>query len=460
MKNINTINDLLFKLANLYMEESLFFDAIFCYKKIIKSLNKNSSQILFLNNLIATCYLLSKDYKTANDYIDQILSIDSLHKQSISTKADILFSQKNYKQANKYLYKLINIEENPDTLKKIGEIHYYLKQYDKSIYYYNKAEPNSYFSSFPILATKDFLTGFKLYQERLKSNSICRQTGLPLRQNIDLPNWDGLSNCNKLLVVYEQGIGDNIMYFRFLIELAQKFPNMEIVYFCKKIVSHFLISDCKNLLITHNTSDFVISSFDYKCFIMSIPFFLKIDKITPNLLEYVYQDAIKFDYWGNLLQKIKINKKPLIGFFYKGLLISEIEKNIPVTKLLSLFDLDANFICLHKKEEIIQDLTYFQEKKNMHTYSIDINEEKPFIDSIAILKNVDLLITIDSAIVHLAGVLNVPSILLLGKVSDWRWFDNNDKIWYNSVDILHNKNENIYDNIPLLIKKIKNKFTI
>ena len=96
----------------------------------------------------------------------------------------------------------------------------------------------------------------------------------------------------------------------------------------------------------------------------------------------------------------------------------------------------------------------------MHTYSIDINEEKPFIDSIAILKNVDLLITIDSAIVHLAGVLNVPSILLLGKVSDWRWFDNNEKIWYNSVDILHNKNENIYDNIPLLIKKIKNKFTI
>ena len=91
---------------------------------------------------------------------------------------------------------------------------------------------------------------------------------------------------------------------------------------------------------------------------------------------------------------------------------------------------------------------------------IDINEEKPFVDSIAILKNVDLLITIDSAIVHLAGVLNVPSILLLGKVSDWRWFDNNDKIWYNSVDILHNKNENIYDNIPLLIKKIKNKFTI
>ena len=77
----------------------------------------------------------------------------------------------------------------------------------------------------------------------------------------------------------------------------------------------------------------------------------------------------------------------------------------------------------------------------------DIDTDKAFVDTIGILQNIDLLITIDSGIVHLAGVMNIPTFLLLGYVSEWRWFDNNEKIWYNSVDIYHTKeNKDILEN--------------
>jgi ADP-heptose:LPS heptosyltransferase len=52
------------------------------------------------------------------------------------------------------------------------------------------------------------------------------------------------------------------------------------------------------------------------------------------------------------------------------------------------------------------------------------------------LRNIDVLVTIDTSIAHLAGVMGIKTLLLLGYTSDWRWFDNDDKVWYDSVDII------------------------
>ena len=73
-------------------------------------------------------------------------------------------------------------------------------------------------------------------ENRLKDNSICPITKEKQRADIPyLSYWDGIKDCNSLLIVYEQGIGDNIQYYRFIIQLSQLYPNMKITYFCKKI---------------------------------------------------------------------------------------------------------------------------------------------------------------------------------------------------------------------------------
>tara|TARA_B100000902_G_C26925548_1_gene723818 strand:+ start:385 stop:702 length:318 start_codon:yes stop_codon:yes gene_type:complete len=85
----------------------------------------------------------------------------------------------------------------------------------------------------------------------------------------------------------------------------------------------------------------------------------------------------------------------------------------------------------------------------------DIDKELPFEDTIPILQNLDLVITIDSAIVHLAGSLNINTILMLGYGSDWRWFNCNDELWYNSVELVRMKeNKGLFHILPLVKNKI------
>jgi ADP-heptose:LPS heptosyltransferase len=65
---------------------------------------------------------------------------------------------------------------------------------------------------------------------------------------------------------------------------------------------------------------------------------------------------------------------------------------------------------------------------------IDMNQA--FMDTISILRNIDVLVTIDTSIAHLAGVMGVKTLLLIGYTSEWRWFDTDDKVWYDSVNII------------------------
>ena len=60
-----------------------------------------------------------------------------------------------------------------------------------------------------------------------------------------------------------------------------------------------------------------------------------------------------------------------------------------------------------------------------------------FSDTLAAMKNLDLMITIDSVPVHLAGAIGLKTILMLPKYSEWRWFDDTSSTpWYNSVEII------------------------
>lgn len=60
---------------------------------------------------------------------------------------------------------------------------------------------------------------------------------------------------------------------------------------------------------------------------------------------------------------------------------------------------------------------------------------KDFSDTAAILKNLDFLISIDTAVAHLAGALNVKTFLLLSEKADWRWGRGERTIWYPAIKI-------------------------
>ena len=74
--------------------------------------------------------------------------------------------------------------------------------------------------------------------------------------------------------------------------------------------------------------------------------------------------------------------------------------------------------------------------KNLIDITSDIDIQDGFIDTVSIIENLDLVISVDSAIAHLAGSLGKPTWLLLNYVPDWRWgLDGENTDWYPSMRV-------------------------
>ena len=400
---------------------------------------------------IGMCYFGLSKYTTALKYCLIVLKFTTKLPDLYSNIATCYINLKKYSYALPYLNKSYELLKNDTVCNMLGNLYFYMKQYDNSIKYYNMIENKDklktyYQLSFPYLTKKDFIVGFQYYEARLLDNDVNPQT--KEIQRVEVPNindWSGREPCNHLLILYEQGIGDNILYYRFVIELAKKYPSMKITYFCKDIVSHFLHT-YDNIEIVEKLN---LPIFDYKLYIMSIPNILKLTSIPQCPVNYIKINSEKNHYWKYKLKKLK---KLKIGFFYKGLLESFIEKNIPLTSFKTISNMNIDLICLHKQEEIQNDINKCTFKDKIHFF--DIDKEKAFEDTIAILHNIDLVITIDSSIVHLAGAMGVNTWLLLGNGSDWRWFDNENKcLWYENVELLRVKEEIKLKNIMTRVEE-------
>ena len=401
------------------------------YLTIIKY-EPNNGVIL---NEIGICYFSLSRHKEAIDYFYKVLKIKPL--SDVFNNIGVCFvNSKQYKLAEAHYLKSYNLDNNDKSKSALGNLYYYTKQYEKSIAFYekvnNKMPVDFYNMSSPYLSKKDFKKGFEFYENRLKSNNVNAQTGLKERVDIpQIPYWNGIDKCNRLLVVYEQGIGDNIQYFRFIIELSKRNPDLKIDYFCKYIIAH-IFNSYENIEIVNTVT---ILNYDYMIYIMSLPKILHLSEIKPNTEEYI---KIKDDKLLLLKNKLQDLKKFKVGFVYSGLLSSFIEKYVPLNEFEKLCELDIDLICIQKNQENNSDLISIKQKSNFHLF--DIDEEVPFEDTIHILKNIDLLITVDTYIVHLAGVLNIETRLLLG-YSEWRWSNEETTYWYNSVKLIRTDNE-------------------
>ena len=80
--------------------------------------------------------------------------------------------------------------------------------------------------------------------------------------------------------------------------------------------------------------------------------------------------------------------------------------------------------------------------------------DKSLFEISQIMKELDLVVSCDTSIIHLAGILNMRSILLLNYNSDWRWFrDKKKTIWYPSVDIIKQEVFNHWDGVFIELRK-------
>lgn len=387
-------------LGRAYFGSGNFTDAIGCYKKALE-FDNHDFEIWF--NL-ALAYKKNKQFDEAIEAYQSALTIKP-------NNPDVY-------------YNLANIYENKNETPTALE--YFKKAAEYNINYDNI----NYFLSVSYLKTKDFKKGWELYEYR-PSKEFCIRTQEHHYKDLMItkPLWAGENIKDKtLFVYYEAGLGDTLMYARYIPLLK----NM-----CAKII----FKPQFDLVTLFEDSDLDAEIIDFKCVnpefdvhlpIMSIPYVLQqnSEEEIPFADGYLKSNPAKVEYYK---QQYFNNTEFKIGIKWQGNPAYDTSRIIPLKSFYKLFDLpNVKFYSL-QKDDGAEELNALP-----NNYEItNLGESfKDFADTAAAIENLDLVICNDTSVAHLACAMGKACWVLLPFASNWRWhMDWSYSPWYTSAKL-------------------------
>ncbi len=275
--------------------------------------------------------------------------------------------------------------------------------------------------AFALLLTENFKKGWQEYEWRLRIKGCTPKTTRK-------PMWDGSPLNGKSILVYtEQGLGDSIQFIRYIPMVKEQ--GGRVIVECQQSL-HSLFRNCDGIdeikKITPDTKS--PAQFNAHVPLLSLPgiFDVNMDLIPPNV-PYIKSDPVLMSKWRT---KLDHDNNFKIGIVWAG---NPKHKN------------DRNRSCSLKNFEHLTDisgLTLFSLQKGPASVEtknppngikiIDLeNELNDFADTAAVIDNLDLIISVDTSVAHLAGAIGKPVWVLLPFIPDWRWFlKRNDSPWY------------------------------
>ena len=418
------------------IKQKKFKDALKFSERLI-NLDKNGELGLIYMGIIN--YNLMK-YSLALNYFERSLIINS---KNIDALVNIGVTHRKLgdnAKAKKYLEKSSEINNNKSIVfYNLGSIYEEEADFEKAIMFFEKAiaiNEKDYESIHALslcqLTMQYYKDGLRNYEFRWFKSGFEKYR----YQNIDKLETINFISGKKVLIWYEQGLGDTIQFSRYvslLIDLGG-----EVTFEVQKPLKSFLSRqfDCE---ITEEASN---KSFDYQCPLMSLPnlFGLNIENI-PKLNKYFKCDNQRFDFWKNTLPFS--NNKKNIGIAISGNVnhINEYRRRInleylmPLTKNFKIFIIQKN---LDHKDEILLN------KSNDIVFLGKEKQWTDFEDTSAIVQNMDYIVSIDTSLIHLSSSMNKKTFLLLSKPADWRWSHEelNEPNWYNNMTVIRQKNRN------------------
>jgi Tetratricopeptide repeat/Glycosyltransferase family 9 (heptosyltransferase) len=268
------------------------------------------------------------------------------------------------------------------------------------------------------LRAGDLKTGWVENEWRWKIKSLQvkhRHFGQPL--------WIGAEPIDgKVLLLHnEQGLGDAIQFCRYVPLLAARGARivLEIDGPLKELVSG--LDGVSHSVVKGEA----LPDFDFHCPLTSLPlaFDTTLDTI-PSTVPYISAGAPVADCGARLSQNL-----PRIGLVWSGNPIHNNDRNrsMPLESLLPLLDVKAQFVSL-QKDVRRSDEAVLRERSDILNLGAEL---RSFADTAALIGQLDLVISVDTSVAHLAGALGRPVWILLPYVPDWRWLlDRDDSPWY------------------------------
>ena len=278
--------------------------------------------------------------------------------------------------------------------------------------------------SLVLLASGQYREGWALYEKGLGKRTLRGLHRFPTAP------WDGKPNpATRLLIYGEQGLGDSLQFIRYT-ELCKKRVGKVLVLCPKPLVR--LFKSCP--LIDDASDNFSEQDFDAHVAIMSLPhvFETELDTI-PARVPYLQVELQAEKNWAQKLSGLKGLKVGLVwaGNAREGQInanATDRRRSLKLEQLKPLLVIEnISFVSLQMGKPATQ-----IDSLNLRGHITDfMNEVQDFMDTAAIVKNLDLVISVDTSVVHLAGALAKPVWVLSRYDACWRWLGNREtNPWY------------------------------
>ncbi|WP_196766897.1 tetratricopeptide repeat protein [Burkholderia territorii] len=267
----------------------------------------------------------------------------------------------------------------------------------------------------------DFLEGWRQYEWRW----LTRQ-GPFVSRKFSRPRWWGEALSGKTILLHcEQGLGDTIQFCRYVRHIKEGDARV-ILQVQPPLVSLLRQLDASVQVIGTDDS---LPVFDLYCPLMSLPGVLGETVEAISSVPYIRPVGNNHDKWKGRLRK---GKKKAIGVVWSGSLAHQNDRSrsIPFELFKEIMLDDAYYYCL-QPEVRSTDLDALSRVMNIECLGRGFVD---FSDTAEVIAMMDLIVTVDTSVAHLAGAMGKRVWILLAFSADWRWLlDRTDSPWYQSV---------------------------
>ena len=270
-----------------------------------------------------------------------------------------------------------------------------------------------------------------------------RNTPYPPRAYRLYPKWTGQDLAGKRILLYgEQGYGDEILALRFATAIEDLYPTSVVIVQARPPMfrlAHLAHSMPNDAWVVDPDHDFGSLTIDYSCPLLDVPMVLNLSAATAPPKRYLSADVLNVSEWRHRLASLPPGLNVGLCWYSGGHLgtakTAQQAKSIPLHWLKSLALPGVNLISLQKDRP---------EAVSARPFPITdwMDECHDFADTAALIKALDLVISVDTAVAHLAGALGKPVWNFVRFSGYWPWLsaeaagDPEKSIWYPSMKLV------------------------
>lgn len=272
----------------------------------------------------------------------------------------------------------------------------------------------------------DFAAGWHNYECRWQTKMLRNA-----RRNFPEPQWLGESiEGARILLHAEQGLGDTLQFVRYAPMVAARGAKviLEVPAELRGILAENTMSTGAMQIVTRGSN---LPDFDWQSPLLSLPLVFRTDLASiPAPIPYLHANPQLAREFAQHFASHSTSKHSRVGLVWSGSPrhTRDRQRSIPLAQLSVLTEIPGTTFYSLQKGPAAKDLLAMPIDMNLVDLSTHLDD---FSDTAAALTNLDLLITVDTAVAHLAGALGKPVWILLTHNPDWRWLlDREDSPWY------------------------------